>query len=486
MDSKGAGCPVNALPIALNVPESFQPKAKFALKALLGPLKIPFEWISLEELKVRGGLYYGIPHELQSSAKPIIALWVADATLSFFEQTLPISSLKAGMFRYKEDELPVLFGQPTNHQLNEHVAVYEADVIASAFFWLSDWENLHRTDLDAHGRALYQGSLQQQWGLAYRCVVDDYRAVLYAWLCMHLSLNAPPSATRWSTMFTHDIDRIKKRTPGMIYREVWLYWIKNIAKKSFYLRTKRLGQSIRQFIQHDAYKDSLLSLVRTEHLHRISGTFLFKSILQKHQHDAGNYLEDAFFKKWLQWLTALHHEIGYHSGFLAGYRAETLVREHTQLVKKTGLTPVMHRSHYLRYDASILFKTLVSLGYHFDSSIAWADHVGSRTQTCHPHPVFDIYQNKELPLLEVPLMVMDTQLMGYMKRDPEQAISCIEQCVNLVKRHHGVMVWNFHHHCYDPIDAPGWDRLLSYAFECTKDAQSIRCADIDRESVLNA
>ncbi len=109
---------MNALPIALNVPESFQPKAKFALKALLGPLKIPFEWISLEELKVRGGLYYGIPHELQSSAKPIIALWVADATLSFFEQTLPISSLKAGMFRYKEDELPVLFGQPTNHQLN--------------------------------------------------------------------------------------------------------------------------------------------------------------------------------------------------------------------------------------------------------------------------------------------------------------------------------------------------------------------------------
>lgn len=481
---------MNALAVALNVPESYRPKAIFALTSLLKPLGISIQWIAQEALVEQGGFYYGIPQRFEGATKPIVALWVVESTLTFFEQGLPVSRLHATLFRHDDQELPVVFGQFAQQAPEEHVNVYQADLIASTFFWLSDWENVHRLDRDAHGRALYQGSLQQQWGLAYRCLVDEYRAVLRDWLTPILGVKVSSVAPRWYSLFTHDIDRIKKRTLGILYRELWLYGIQNVRKISYRERIQQLSRSLRQFLKHDAYKDSILTLVRTEHLHRIRGTYLFKSIesnsrLKKHPHDAKNYLDDPFFGKLLTWMSSLEHDMGYHSGYLAGYDAQQLEHEHRQLVEKTGLKPVIHRSHYLRYDASVLFPTLVRLGYRYDSSIAWADHVGSRTQTCHPHAVFDVAQNRELPIIEVPLMVMDTQLMGYMKCSPDQAIACIAQCLDQVKRHQGLMVWNFHHHGFDPVDAPGWDRLITYAYQVSKESVSIRCTDIERESILN-
>lgn len=483
---------MSALAVALNVPESYRPKAIFALTSLFKPLGISIQWIAQEALVEQGGFYYGHPQRFDGAKKPIIALWVAASTLSFFEQGLPVSRLHTTLLRHDNQDLPVLFGRfeqtsPEGQIIEEYVSIYQADLIASAFFWLSDWENLHRSDRDAHGRALYQGSLQQQWGLAYRCLVDEYRAVLRDWLTPLLGGKIPSSAPQWYSLFTHDIDRIKKRTLGILYRELWLYGIKNIRKTPFKEHIQQLSRSLRQFLKHDAYKDSILTYIRTEHLHRFRGTYLFKSTLRahKHQHDAKDYLNDPFFEKLLPWLTSLEHDTGYHSGYLAGYDAKQLEREHRHLVEKTGLKPVIHRSHYLRYDASVLFPTLVRLGFRYDSSMAWADHVGSRTQTCHPHAVFDVAQNRELPLTEVPLMVMDTQLMGYMRCSPDEAIACIAQCLDQVKRHQGLMVWNFHHHGFDPIDAPGWDRLITYAYQISKASVSIRCADIDREIILN-
>jgi hypothetical protein len=175
-------------------------------------------------------------------------------------------------------------------------------------------------------------------------------------------------------------------------------------------------------------------------------------------------------------------EIGYHSGYEAGHNIDQLRAEYGRLSNRVGQTIAVHRSHYLRYKEGVTFPMLDELGIKVDSSVAWAEQTGFRAQTCRPYPLFDIASNRQLGVIEIPLSVMDTQPFGYMKLKPEDAVSDSASIVNTVKRHNGVMVWNFHHHIYDELDAPEWHRLLLAAYELSEDGQNVTFKSIYEEN----
>lgn len=77
---------------------------------------------------------------------------------------------------------------------------------------------------------------------------------------------------------------------------------------------------------------------------------------------------------------------------------------------------------------------------------------------------------------------MDTQSFGYMKLDVVDAIEDSKAILNTVKRHAGVMVWNFHHHIYDTLDAPGWHKLLDAAFDMGMSSQITNFTTIYEEN----
>ena len=53
-------------------------------------------------------------------------------------------------------------------------------------------------------------------------------------------------------------------------------------------------------------------------------------------------------------------------------------------------------------------------GMAFDSTLTYADRPGFRCGTCHPYPVYDVAAGEPLPLVEFPLIAMDSTLYSHL------------------------------------------------------------------------
>ena len=452
--------------VALGVPEGFMPKAKYAIQVLLAPYGATVVWVDHQELTRLGGLYYGaLPVNLHPTEQPLVCIESLPATWHFFESKQrydPAAAFHAEWNR--SGSVPVLFGSPQIAINQEGTSSVHADIVASAFFWLSDWQDAVRSERDPHGRQPFHGSMQQYLQLHTRAVVDEYSGLLASWL--GLPAPAGEGGVGWKTIFSHDIDRIRKKTPGIAVRETLHYLMLNRGNAPLKERISRWQRSMGQLMRgSDAYEASILRILHEHRSQGGGGCLLFKSVLKRHAHDAKDYLGHSFFDQIVSEMHSQQTEFGYHSGYEAGWDPSQLRMEHGRLCERLGMDVTVHRSHYLRYRQDLLFPTLEKLGIVVDSSIAWAEQTGFRAQTCRPYPIFDLNQNRPLNVLEIPLAIMDTQPFGYMGLDVEDAIDDASAIVKTVKRHGGVLVWNFHHHIFDDIDAPSWHLLMEAAFE---------------------
>jgi hypothetical protein len=457
------------LRIALGVPNHFAPKARYAIRVLLAPYKIDIEWCELADLSEYGGCYYGpMPIPDNKSEKPIFCINSESKTWEYFESKESYANPSHFLIRdYSGTALPVLFGKEGITSSVANQQCLEADLIASAFYWLSDWQENTRSDRDTHDRLLFKASLQEKMDIGYRAVVDEYGEYLIRFLGLDPEQVRRNKQVR--SVFTHDIDRIQKKTAGILVRESLDYLILNRLKKPLSERISRWVQALRQYRgSTDAYQASINRLLEYASKHQLPSTFFLKSILERHLHDGNDYLSTDYFSQIRTALQKQPYEVGYHSGYLAGFKPALLTKEWEQLNQAVGMSVKIHRSHYLRYKPSVTFPALADLHFQVDSSIAWADHIGFRAQTSQPYPIFDCASNRELPILEIPLSVMDTQYFGYMKLSIDQAIEHIARLLDTIDRHKGVIVWNFHHHIYDPLDAPGWSKVLEFAHERSK------------------
>ncbi len=470
------------LHVALGVPEQFVPKAQYAIRVLLAPYDVSIKWSDINDVAQNGGLYYGVlPLPDVRFEKPVVCIESLPRTWGFFDTGARYNATDVTHTEFRRSgPIPILFGSHFIDNGPDGVTMVYADIVASAFFWLSDWQDVTRAERDTHDRQPFQGSLQQFLRLHKRALVDEYSDLLAMMMEPLVSLGMRSS--NWKVVFSHDIDRIRKKTAGIVIRESLDYLILNRQKVPIKRRLERWRASMGQMARGaDAYEASIMQILHGHELRGIQGCFLLKSVLNRHLHDANDYLGYPFFDSMLRSIRDRGMEVGYHSGYVAGHDTDQLRAEYGRLSNRVGETIGVHRSHYLRYKEGVTFPALDALGVKVDSSVAWAEQTGFRAQTCRPYPLFDIASNRQLDVVEIPLSVMDTQPFGYMKLKPEDAVADAASMMDTVIRHRGVMVWNFHHHIYDEIDAPGWDRLLLAAYELSEAGQSATFKSIYEE-----
>lgn len=107
---------------------------------------------------------------------------------------------------------PILFGTPVvkttiNKQGNKRLVIH-ADIIASAFFLLTRYEEVIRREVrDTFGRFPGRESLPYRAGFINRPIVDEYAAMLRQWLReVGVDIPEPPRAVD-KVYLTHDVDR---------------------------------------------------------------------------------------------------------------------------------------------------------------------------------------------------------------------------------------------------------------------------------------
>lgn len=139
-------------------------------------------------------------------------------------------------------------------------------------------------------------------------------------------------------------------------------------------------------------------------------------------------------------------EIGLHGSYLSAKRLPLLI-EQRQDIEEVVQRPVTSiRQHYLQYDISITPIVQAAAGLLCDSTQGFNSSIGFRSGTSFPYWCWDFDRAEQLPLLEIPLSVMDIALfssagLGLTER------SAIEHCLeimNVVERVGGCMTLNWH------------------------------------------
>lgn len=500
-----------------DLPDSFRPKAEYALRTLLRPHNIELNYVDLERLQEEGGLFYGLtPPTPSDLAAPVLSLISKPETWAFFAEQRPFDTTQIeGMelnripdnqfengnpadrirTRLKEwisklgrepdyfqipQKMPLLFGRP-EVDTEGYLKTSEADLPASAFFLLSDWPQVYTDDSlrDKHHRILYAHTLQGQLKMGEFPLTDLYSEILIRWLnwCDQASQQQDGDETGTSRRprshglaLTFDIDNLRKHPASLLWRESRNLFTKAPNPPEYALdarsKTRRYSKALRQTVGlQNPFKASVSYLLEKMNSNKYPYTLFLKSLIKRDDHDARDYLSLNYIDKLIEQVEHAGSDIGFHASYQAGYQPELFEQELTRLRKRTGRQINLHRAHYLRYDAAEAPNWWKKSGIDIDSSLGWADHIGFRGSTTRPFRMYDVVRNRPTEVWQVPMNMMDGQLMRYMNLSVEEALAHTEMQLRLSSYFGGIVVWNFHHNVYDELDCPYWSELFEGALE---------------------
>lgn len=409
----------------VEAPDSFVPKARYALETLLRPLGMSPAWTPDDPT-----LYYGV--RATASSAPV-ALPLDEETLAYFAGRAPRDRARI----VRRDDIPFVFGTPES-----------PDPIASAFFFLSGWDEYVTTERDEHGRFCYRLSLQRDLDAATVPLVDRYRDRIAA----ALESAGMPVRRRtwggkpWAFLPTFDIDYLREWRPGTIARD-------GLRRPWSVLRGLFTGA--------DAYRDGFHLLLAALAEYETSGTFFFKAG-DRSPYDPAYRRSRQELTRLLQMVREQGSEIGLHPGYYAATHPGYLHDEREHLEALAGERPTLIRQHYLRYELPTTSRLHVAEGFHVDSTLGYPDHEGFRRGTCLPFQVYDPVQDEALEVWEMPLCYMDAAMVVRRGLSAPEAILILEEMMRTCRNIGGACVALWHNTLWER-GMEGWPEQLQTA-----------------------
>lgn len=450
-----SGNAARAISVCIEVPDSFLNAARYAVRMLLFPLGLVPQWHRREQVEsLKPAIYYGADPPTTSA---VISLALARHAPAFFEEGTAGLPEATGNVIFRDEA-----GEP--------------DFVASAFFWLSGWQERSVMARDEHGRFVYAGSMQEQLGTADVPLVDVYREAIEVRLsAVGLPIRRTSWGGRtWALAPTHDVDYIRKWRPGRILREV---------PRSI-MNPRRAGSVLRQVLRGDPFSTSLRTMA--DAVERLKGhsTLLLKAGGEDVR-DVAYRLGDRRLRRFIRSVVADGFEVGLHPSYHASTDARRLTHERDRLAARLTQSPAAVRSHYLRFEFPQTLRLYEHAGFRVDSSLGFPDREGFRFATCHPFKLFDLEGDRESELWEIPLTFMDASLFNRRMYSVDEALDRTSALMETCRRYGGVCVGLWHNVIDDEVDYPGWRRHFQETLTAARDlgahigslAQLLACAE---------
>ncbi len=430
--------------------------ARYALEELLRGLGLAPRWVGADGLG-EGGLYCGV----RPGAAPggVLVLPLHPDTAAYFASGAPYDPADVTWLDDDGDRIPFLFPRRragTEGTMHRAPTDARPDPVASAFFWLSGWQELTTAERDEHGRFPHRVSLQAALGTTDQPTVDLYRARFGAMLAARgVPVRRPDWRGRaWAVCPTHDLDLMRKRRLGT-------------AARALRRTDGRRAQALRQAaFAPDPLHRSVERLAAAERTVGAGATYFVKAGATGGW-DVPYRLEAPRLRRTLGRLSADGFELGLHPSYFAHDHLARLCGERDRLAEAVGEQPAAVRQHFLRVDPAATPRLQAEAGFRLDSSLGFARREGFRRGTCHPFRVWDLRAARPLDLWELPLLVMDTTLFTHRGLRPEEAEAAVAGLLGAVRRAGGCGVVLWHNTAYDAVDHPGqgavFERVLARA-----------------------
>jgi hypothetical protein len=354
------------------------------------------------------------------------------------EQLLPRNAI------YKPDteKLPVLFwsrgyvpGQTPPVELQRHnVVIWNIDIIATTLFMLTRWEETVVSTRDQHGRFPATASVAYQQGFLDRPIVDEYALILQAWIQV-LCPGWTPATRSFTVKLSHDIDHVRQFTN---LSQAGRTMVGDLVKRHSPGQAAQALYSTLAGIftpERDPYLQGIYDLASLSEQHGLESAFYFMAT-DPGPNDIGYDPASEPVHNCIEKLLQRGHEIGFHPGY------STLDDPQRFMVEKSRMDALLShrryggRQHYLRFRTPDTWRQWEAAALAYDSTLSYADHEGFRCGTCYPYHPFDLEQDRQLDLVEIPLIVMDGTLKNYRGLTPaegEERIMILAQRCHRVK-----------------------------------------------------
>ena len=315
------------------------------------------------------------------------------------------------------------------------------DVLGIIFYFLSRYEELVVTDLDAHERFPSQSSLMGRSGCLDRPLCNEYIELL--WASFELLWPGIQRKTReFRVLPSHDIDHPSD------------YWgrsrsgrlkvaLKSAARRLEILSVpRRCHEAVRYPAKGWRYdpKDTIDFILDLSESAGRESSFYYIPLDTSKQFDPGMPIEHPQVEDQWRRIHARGHKLGIHPGYMTCMNSDLFqksVERFQSQFNKLGLKQdkLGGRHHYLRWNAEVTPSLWQEAGLDYDSTMGYADHAGFRSGTCYEYPLYDVKNRRQLSVLERPLIVMECSViddrymgMGRTDRALEYMLNLKEKC----------------------------------------------------------
>jgi hypothetical protein len=467
------------LDVFCDAPAAFAPRAEWVLGTLLAPLGRRVRMIR------------------ERDAAGSCALAYAPAPLA----GVPTIPCDAGAMDLFENRRPPAGGAFTalDTPAGEAVGAFPAasgdagfslpfDLVSSAFVLLACWDERTSSERDRFGRLPYSAGVFAA-NPALRIeepAVDRYVALLRSLLAPRLAelgLEAlPPNGWLWSdgpagpggfaVALTHDVDNVCRWTPRG-FAATGLRSARALRRGDRGAVRRELGDLREWATVHlprrsDPYW-TFPCLLRGEDERGVTSTFY---VIASHGHRRDGNQPGTYRRRIpaaLDMLRRGRREVGLHGNDADRGSAGALQLDREDLARRSaaGITGI--RYHYLRCLYHETLRHVDDAGFTYDTSLAFAEHEGFRCGASFPFHPYDLDEERPLRLLELPLAIMDTSLMGpqYRALDAAGAEHACRDLLSRVRGSGGGVAILWHNNRFDPRSARGYDdvywRLVEWA-----------------------
>jgi hypothetical protein len=446
---------VRPLHILIDVDERFIAKAQYVFTHLCKVIGMKPHF-HVGRAPVIPQVYYGS----RTTQEYPVSIFHDPGAVEFFAGNAPFPSNRVAFHRFREENVPFIFHEPGEvFQLGSGRVSIRKDLIASAFFFLSCWqEYTDSTPLDPATRYDYRKSIQSLWGFADLPPVDRYADILEA--AVEIVFPEFGRRPRWlfqkdfAVTFTHDVDYWDPWTPEH-YQAVREYNLKRMSRNPVRASYKFLGHYLSK---HAFYRPGKINhrLVHADTINDLRSTVFVLT--------ADNFADPRsnYFATKQREIRAIADEadIGLHGSPEAAFDEDALTRE-LGILTAAGLPTRRYRSHRLAFDYQRTFALLEKMDIAYDCTLGFWEQAGFRAGSSYPFYPYCLAEDRPFNVLEIPLTAMDVTLHSpiAMNMRTTRAVRYLERLVGKARQHHGHLSFLWHNYSFDWVDYPFWGSL---------------------------
>lgn len=157
-------------------------------------------------------------------------------------------------------------------------------------------------------------------------------------------------------------------------------------------------------------------------------------------------------------------EVGLHGGFYSYLDSNELKKEKHRIESLTKRDIIGFRNHYLRFKVPDSWHILNEIGIKYDTTLGYNDAIGFRNGMCHPFYPYDLILEKELDILEIPMIIMDSALFDAYPTY-EKAWDTVKNLIDHVEQNRGVLTINWHSNNFNCKYKEKWTRMYHKLLE---------------------